>query len=397
METSSSRLAMLFSRYYSGQATAAETDELMQLIRVSADDEAMSGLIRNAWESLHPDEKEFSAEESEQMLQSILQTYDNQDTADEAEQKIHSLWWLRLAAACVLIAGALAFYWLQSKQQKGPELAVTQQQVTDILPGGNRAVLAFSDGRHIVLDNAANGALAKHAAAQFTKTGDGMLSIVASESSQNSDLQLNTLTTPKGGEYQVTLQDGSKVWLNASSSIRFPTVFSDKNRIVEISGEVYFEVTKDNKRPFKVRFGTSEVEVLGTSFNIMAYQDESASKTTLVEGSVKLRNGNKSKKLKPGEQGAVLASGGIHTALVDVEQETAWKSGLFYFRDSGIEEIMRQAARWYNIEVSYQGNIQKRQFTGKVSRKVNISELLKMLRYAGVNCQIEDKKVVVKM
>jgi ferric-dicitrate binding protein FerR (iron transport regulator) len=397
METSSSRLPLLFSRYYSGLATAVETNELMQLIKVSEDDEALSALIKKAWENVHPDAREFSAEESEQMLQSILQELNSEEREEIPEPKVRSLWWLRAAAASVLIVGGLALYWLEGRPRKKAELAVAPTQVTDIPPGGNRAVLAFSDGRKVVLDDVANGTLGKHGAAQFTKTRDGQLSIVVSKTIKPADLQTNTLSTPKGGEYQITLADGSKVWLNASSSIRFPTVFADKNRIVEITGEAYFEVTKDKRRPFKVRFGASEVEVLGTSFNIMAYQDEKESKTTLVEGSVKLLNGSESKKLRPGEQGAILSSGTIQTAIVDIEREIAWKQGLFYFRDSGIEEIMRQAARWYNVEVSYQGKIPRRQFTGKVARNVNISELLKMLRYAGVNCQIENKNIVVKM
>lgn len=191
------------------------------------------------------------------------------------------------------------------------------------------------------------------------------------------------------------MPDGSKVWLNASSSIRFPAFFDRNERKVEITGEVYFEVTKDKSKPFKVLFGDSEVEVLGTSFNIMAYEDESLSKTTLVEGSVKLKNSKENKQLSPGEQASINSGGHIVAGIVDVDEAIAWKSGLFYFRDAGIEEVMRQASRWYDIDIKYNGKIPVRQFTGKVSRNVNISELLNMLRYAGVNCRIEDNKVVV--
>ncbi|KAA0993310.1 FecR family protein [Dyadobacter aurulentus] len=397
MEISSSRLALLFSRYYAGRATDAETNELMHLIRMSEDDEELAGLIKNAWENLHPDEKEFSEEESGKMLYSILQIAEKQDIDHEEEENVRPLWWLRYAAASILIIAGFSLYWLSNRPAKTPEVAVTGRQVTDIPPGGNRAMLSLSDGRQIVLDSAADGLLGSHGEARFTKIGDGALNVAVSKTSQKADLHNNTLSTPKGGQYQVTLHDGSKVWLNASSSIRFPTVFAENNRIVEISGEAYFEVAKDKNRPFSVRFGTSEVEVLGTSFNIMAYQDEAASKTTLVEGSVKLKNGKEFKKLKPGEQGTIQAGSPIRTAQVDTEREIAWKNGLFFFRDFGIEEIMRQAARWYNIEVSYEGKIPRRQFTGKVSRNVNISELLNMLRYAGVNCKIEQNNVIVKM
>ncbi|WP_215233147.1 FecR family protein [Dyadobacter linearis] len=397
METSSSRLALLFSRYYSGLATDPETNELMHLIRMSENDETLAALIRNAWESLHPDEKEFSEEESGKMLHSILQTAENQREEEEEQEKVRPMRWLRYAAASLLIIAGFSLYWLKNRPEKVPEVSVTGRQVTDIPPGGNRAMLSLSDGRQIPLDSAANGLLGSHGAASFTKTGDGKLRVAVSENLQETNNQSNRLSTPKGGQYQVTLHDGSKVWLNASSSIRFPTVFANNNRTVEISGEAYFEVTKDRKRPFRVRFGTSEVEVLGTSFNIMAYRDESASKTTLVEGSVKLRNKKGSKKLTPGQQATISANGAIQTAAVDIDREIAWKNGLFYFKDSGIQEIMRQAARWYDIDVNYEGKIPKRQFTGKVSRNVNISELLNMLRYAGVNARVEQNKVVVKM
>ncbi len=394
MEPSSSRLALLFSRYYSGLLTAAETNELMHLIRISEDDKALSELLRKEWEMFSYDTQEFSTEESTQMLESILTKLNIKEVEQVPAPRVRSMMWFR-AAASVLIAGGLAFYMLQNKL-RAPELVVASTQVTDIGPGGNRAVLSFSDGKKIMLDDVENGLVTKHGAAQFTKTGEGQLSFMVFKTAEEADFQTNTLSTPKGGEYQLTLHDGTKVWLNASSSIRFPTVFSDKNRIVEISGEVYFEVVKDQKRPFRVKFGTSEVEVLGTTFNIMAYQDESSPKITLVEGAVNLRDGSESKKLRPGEQGVVLSNGKILSALIDLDQELAWKSGLFYFKDSGIEEIMRQVARWYNIEVHYQGEISKRQFTGKVSRNVNIAQLLNMLRFAGVNCEIENKIVIVK-
>jgi transmembrane sensor len=398
MVTYSSRLAILFNRYYSGLATDAETDELMHLIRTSKDVEALSVLIEDAWENLNPDGKEFSEEESEKMLREILQITDNQESEEEPETKVRPLWWLRYAVASVMLLGGIIFYRLGHKPAESPKPAVTElKQLNDILPGGNRALLTLANGTQIVLDSTENGMLAEHGAANFTKTSDGKLAVSATKNTHTTDIQFNTLSTPKGGHYQITLQDGSQVWLNASSYIRFPTVFSDNNRTVEIAGEAYFEVAKETKRPFKVRFANSVVEVLGTRFNIMAYQDEGTSKTTLVEGSVRLSNSRNSKKLRPGQQGSVLSSGHIKTVVVDTDREIAWKNGLFYFKDSGIEEVMREAARWYNVDVSYKGKIRKREFTGKVSRNVNISELLSMLGYAGVNCKIEGKKIVVSM
>jgi transmembrane sensor len=398
MEMSSSRLTMLFSNYYSGLATEAETDELMILIRRSGDDEVLAELVRNAWESLRPDEKEFSEDESEKMFQAILLKAEQKEVEDYPDEKVRMFGWLRYAAASVIFIAGLAVYFFGKETGKSNELATTEQyQITDIMPGGNRALLSLADGRHISLDSTVMGKFGKNGAAEFTGNDEDKLNVIMPNADVVSNPQVNILTTPRGGQYHITLEDGSKVWLNASSSIRFPTVFSKLDRIVEISGEVYFEVMKDSKRPFKVRFGTSEVEVLGTSFNIMAYDEENITKTTLVEGSVTLRDGSKSKTLKPGEQGMVTAGGDIQKADVDLEREIAWKNGLFYFRDSGIEEVMRQTARWYNVEVIYKGKVPLRQFTGKVSRNVNISELLNMLRYAGVNCEISGKKVVVSM
>jgi transmembrane sensor len=207
--------------------------------------------------------------------------------------------------------------------------------------------------------------------------------------------QINMLSTPKGGQYQIILPDGSKVWLNSSSSIKYPATFAENERKVEVTGEVYFEVTKDKSKPFRVIFDETEVEVLGTSFNVMAYKDDTTSRTTLVEGAVSLTNKHSNKRLKPGQQASVSSSGNITTQVVDIEEAIAWKKGLFYFRNANIQQIMKKAARWYDIEIRYEGAVPVRQFTGKVSMDVNISELLQMLNYAGVKCRMEDKKIII--
>lgn len=394
MATSPERLSLLFRRYYAGIATSGETNELLDLIRFSKSDEALADALRQAWEHLNEHEKQFSEAESDSMLNAILNDIENDEPAP-ATYRLR--WWRYAAAATVLIAGALLFYQYKHRTVSLPGVVETPRITNDVAPGGNRALLTLADGSNFVLDSVPKGLLAKIGSSEIIKTNEGQLAVATGNALSGIDLQANTLSTPKGGQYQLLLPDGSKVWLNASSSIKFPALFSAAERKVEITGEVYFEVSKDKKKPFKVKFGDSEVEVLGTSFNIMAYPEEKSSKTTLVEGSVKLRSTGKSRMLLPGQQGAIFSNGTIVTATVDTERETAWKQGLFYFRDSGINEIMRDASRWYDIEVVYQGKMPKRQFTGKVSRNVNISELLNMLRYAGVNSKIENKKVLISM
>ena len=397
MATSSIRLVTLFNRYYVGDATQEETEELMRVINASKNDDHLAELLRTAWENSNSGEAHFSAAESDRILSSILQSVSNEveEAEDHVETQRYFGWWKFAAAAVVLLVGFAAFFKFQKSGNDHP-VAVIKSEITDIPPGGNRALLTLSDGSTIMLDSAKNGLLTKQGSAEITKTDDGHLVYKLMNGAKNiADNQMNMLSTPKGGQYQLTLPDGSKVWLNASSSIRFPAVFSDNERIVEITGEAYFEVAKNKKRPFRVFFSGSEVEVLGTVFNVMAYQDEQSTKTTLVEGAVALKNGGRKKRLKPGQQGSVFSSGEIVMTAVDMEAAIAWKKGLFYFRDAGIEEVMRQASRWYDIDVSYTGKIPVRQFTGKVARNVNISELLNMLRYVGVNCRVENKKIIV--
>lgn len=394
MATPPERLSVLFRRYYAGTATPAETDELMDLVRSSQHDDELAHALRHAWEHTDTGEVHFGEGESERMLNAILA---DTAAAQPAETPFRIRWMRYAAAAVIVLAATFAFYRFRQQPVAPQHSTDVAQLLTDIPPGGNRAFLVLADGAGIRLDSARNGLLARTGGTEITKTAEGKLTVAASDQQVDGALQRNLLTTPKGGQYQLTLGDGSKVWLNASSSIRFPAAFAADERRVEITGEVYFEVAKDKKRPFRVKFGDSEVEVLGTSFNIMAYPEEKVSKTTLLEGSVRLSSTGKSRMLVPGQQGAVHSDGAIVTATVDTEREIAWKQGLFYFRDSGIGEIMRDASRWYDIEVEYRGKIPRRQFTGKVSRNVNISELLNMLRYAGVNSTIENRKVVISM
>jgi ferric-dicitrate binding protein FerR (iron transport regulator) len=218
----------------------------------------------------------------------------------------------------------------------------------------------------------------------------------AIDKSVSDNSALNTITTPRGGQYQVVLPDGSKVWLNAASSIEFPTSFTGNTRNVSITGEAYFEVAKNAAKPFLVKTNRAVIEVLGTHFNVMAYDDEAEMKTTLLEGAVKVKSGSTSNYLRHGQQAVLNATGQTRVLDdVDVDDATAWKNGIFQFNDAGIEVIMRQASRWYDVNVSYEGQIPVKQFTGRISRKVKASELLNMLAYTGVKFRIEGKNIIV--
>ncbi|MCE6989716.1 FecR family protein [Dyadobacter sp. CY323] len=392
MDNPENRLEELFNRYYQGLATASETEELMAFIRSSKDDAVLEKFLKNGWLSPDSEHSIFAAGTSRTMLDSIL---DSSRRPEKVTTKVFQLGWLRYASAAAIILLVGIGIWWKSRSDPS-EIAHSEQSKTeDIKPGGTRALLTLSDGSAIELDRVGSGFLARQGAAEISKSKDGVLVYDAKSGTETSKININTLATPKGGQYEMVLPDGSKVWLNASSSIRFPSVFPASERKVEITGEAYFEVAKDKSKPFKVKFNRSEVQVLGTSFNIMAYPEEGPSRTTLVEGSVFIKNVDQNKRLVPGQQAAVLSTGQIKTQYIALDGALAWKNGMFYFKDASIEEVMRQISRWYDVEIEYSGKIPLRQFTGKISRNVNLSEVSGMLRYAGVHCRIQGTKMII--
>ena len=264
----------------------------------------------------------------------------------------------------------------------------------DVSPGGDKAILTLADGSTIVLDDAQNGTLAQQGNAKIIKLG-GKLSY--DQTNRNSrEVVYNTISTPKGGQYQLELPDGSLVWLNASSSIHFPTSFIERERRVDITGEAYFEVAKNLHKPFIVGVNNSQVEVLGTHFNINSYNDEDEVKTTLLEGSVKFVNGATTSILKHGHKSQLAKNGSVKVASnVDVDEVVAWKNGLFDFESAGIETVMRQLSRWYDVEVEYNGKADDL-FFAEMRRNIKLSDALKALELTGkVRFDIQGKKIIV--
>jgi ferric-dicitrate binding protein FerR (iron transport regulator) len=248
-----------------------------------------------------------------------------------------------------------------------------------------------------VLDSVAKGKLADQGSVKVIKLDNGLLSYRGTQNT-GTTVSYNTITTPTGGQYQVVLADGTKVWINAASSLRFPTVFSGTQREVELKGEGYFEVTPDPSKTFVVKVNEMKVKVLGTHFNIMAYEDEESVNTTLLKGSVKLEHGTESRMLIPGEQGRWNKKEEMQVVKnADLEEVLAWKNGRFQYHSTNLRVIMRQIARWYNVTIVYEGNVRDEYFSGSIPRTDNVSQVLKMLELTNtIHFTIEGKSIIVK-
>lgn len=304
------------------------------------------------------------------------------------------------AAAAILLLGTGSYFLLFNKAKPAQIIAATPVLQHDVAPGGNKAVLTLGNGATIILDSAHIGKLAEQKNAVVIKSDSGKL-VYESTKEKSAGIVFNTLSTPRGGQYQLTLPDGSKVWLNAASSITYPTAFTGTERKVTITGEAYFEVVHNAAMPFHVSVNGIDVEDLGTHFNINAYTDEPEIKTTLLEGSVRIAKANHKLILKPGQQAIISNNQRIEiTKSVDLDDVVAWKDGKFRFNSVDIQSIMRQAARWYDVEVEYEDNGKVNEpetFSGGISRNVNVSELLHILEITGkVHFDIEGKKIIVK-
>jgi len=304
--------------------------------------------------------------------------------------------WLRSAAAVLIISAIALGANFLLKTDKPGQSRIAKNTFKNISPGGNKAVLTLADGRRVVLDDAQNGQLATQAGVVITKAADGQIVYrISGTAKAGQDILQNTISTPRGGQYQVILPDNTSVWLNSASSISYPATFTGDERLVTLTGEAYFEVAENKKMPFKVRSGLQTVEVLGTHFNVNAYADEPNTLTTLAQGSVKLVSAVSSTRIIPGEQGLVSASGSILTRRVDVDRELAWKNGLFSFEGQDIRAIMRQISRWYDIEVVYDKNLPEEKYYGEIARSSKLESVFKILELNNITFRMEGKTVFV--
>jgi len=308
------------------------------------------------------------------------------------------------AAAAILIFISVAIYFIEPKatiQQHRVAVKQTQPVQTIITPGSNKAVLTLADGSKIILDNAKKGVLTKQGNTAITKSADGLLvyNFKNTETSAQIANPLNTITIPRGGKYQIVLPDGTKVWLNSSSTLTFPTLFTGSERSVQLSGEAYFEVAKNKDMPFKVRLNNNtEVKVLGTHFNIMAYNDDSEIKTTLLEGSVKLSNSSDNVLLVPGQQGIVgrTSNATFKVKEANIAEAIAWKDGNFMFVNEDIKSIMKKISRWYDVDINYNDDMSDKTFSGTVSQFKDVTEVLKLIQLTHVvRFKIEGRRIIV--
>jgi len=389
------RLAYLFQRYFAQTISAKEKDELFLLIDVSADDEHLTTLLKQAWEQLSDKDAVFENTKSDDILNRILSAKDQDDQVIPLfPSRKRSIWKISAAAAVIVAVAATGLYFHRHENKiSTPKLTLKPVLQHDALPGGNKALLTLANGKTIVLDSARNGILARQGSVNINKAGSGLI-VYNTNSTNDTSTAINTISTPRGGQYQVVLPDGSRVWLNSASSLRFPTAFTGNQREVELTGEGYFEVAKNKSKPFNVKVKDINVAVLGTHFNIMAYNDEAAVKTTLLEGLVRLTYGNVTDMLKPGQQG-VINNKGIKIIDVDTDEAVAWKNGFFDFERANIQDIMKQLSRWYGTEVIYEGKVPDDEFVGKISRDVKLSQVLHILELSHVRFRIENKKIIV--
>jgi len=399
------RIELLLSKYLANEASEEEIQELLRILRENEQDMTLPGedggneaLLEELWK------EHVSREQPSPTPPASLQRMWMQIEASTAPlQKTYFLrrHWQSVAAILILLVAGAWFLLVRHRPVRVNSLAAPAVAVRDAAPGRNGAILTLADGTQKSLDSAVGGLIADQNGArlvlqnsrlEYEKTGK-----------PSGELTYNTITTPKGRQFRLMLPDGSRVWLNAASSIKFPTVFKDGERRVEIAGEAYFEVVKDKNKPFVVHTLQTETEVLGTSFDINAYQDEEMLRATLLEGSIRtsaLRSGQGEDKalLRPGEQVQVRPDEKM-TILrhADLDQVLSWKNGVFNFQNASLKEVMRQLARWYDLEIVYEKNVPDIRFGGEMSMNVPLSDLLKGLKDMEVHFRIEEGRRLIVM
>jgi transmembrane sensor len=337
------------------------------------------------------------------LIQNIEASLDNLDHSDDNVKQLYpekaetSTIWKKIAvAASVLFVLGVGSYFLSHHQPQ--RLVVSHPLKNDVAPGRNTATLTLANGKRILLTDAVKGEIAKEVGVRVTKTANGQVVYTVVGDNASGLNQFNTLSTAKGETYKINLPDGTQVWLNAASSLTYPTLFTDKIRKVELKGEGYFEVAKNKEKPFIVNANGAEIKVLGTHFNISAYLEDRTITATLVEGSIQMRHDHIAALIKPGQQGVTaIDQDDISVQSVDTEQALAWTNGNFSFKDATIKDAMKIASRWYDVDVEYVGaNIKQKRLRGTVSRYKNMTELLDNISLtSGIRYKIEGRKVIL--
>ena len=381
----------LISRYISGEITSSEKLTLLEMLEKQDNFDSLDLIMRD---NLAKAENNFATELQTEKFLKELNSKINKLEATPPQKVVMLYRWKNwvVAASLVLAIGLGATYIVNKDLPAENQTAALLQEKVEITPAVSGAILTLADGSQIVLDSLGDGQIAQQSNTTISNK-DGKLIY---NSQKGASTVYNTMTTPKAQKYTLQLADGTKVWLNASSSIKFPTTFSGNTREVSITGEAYFEVSSDKKRPFIVESRGMEIEVLGTHFNVNAYDDEDMIRTTLLEGSVVITQSKKSKKLYPGQQAVVNNIGDISLDKnVNLSQVMSWKNGLFYFENSSLQEVMRELSRWYDVDVVYNDGIPNRNFEGEIQRNLKLSEVLRILELNKVNFKLEGRTVLI--
>ncbi|MBE9602429.1 FecR domain-containing protein [Pedobacter sp. MC2016-24] len=389
------RVKVLLQQFADGNISQLEYMELMGVFKLNGNDDDVFAAMDEVWKNIHTEEN-YTDKDTEYFYQHLI----GQDQFKVLKTKpVARKLWSRIAvAAAVLLIFSTAGYLIDARYFSDTPARIANT-AKDIPAGKNSAVLTLSDGKVIDLNTTPAGAVLSESGMQVVKAKDGQLVYrVQSGATGNVGQQaLNTISTPKGGQYQVNLPDGTRVWLNAASSMKFPVQFSRKERRILLNGEAYFEVAKDKLHPFVVETAKQAVEVLGTHFNISGYASDELTRTTLLEGSVHvldLERNSAALTLKPGQQSEMI-SGRWKVSEVNAEEAVAWKNGTFLFTGQSLEEIMKQVERWYDVDVVFEDKaLRKQAFRGTISRFKNISQLLQVLESTGsVHFKVDGRRI----
>lgn len=388
----STRLQYLLNQYALNQCSKKELLELLRLISLNESNDDLAQSLATIWDKLN-DQDEVPPIDQEKIFAGII-------AAEETViPKKRRLWQYISAAAIVCFLLSIAFYKFNGSKIPYPPSGHNNLAALSIVPGTNKATLLLANGAKIDLNNSTSQTLNNYGNILIRKNAGGQVVYQVKEegTGAGSALSYNVLTTPNGGQYEIILADSSKVFLNANSSLTFPTTFSAGERKVLLKGEAYFEVAKNKNRPFKVIANGTEIKVLGTHFNVMAYDDEPVIKTTLFEGAVQVSKKSANKILKPGEQAITYPDQNkIDISDANLDEAIAWRNGYFVFQDESIESAMRKIARWYDVEIVYKGAIPAKEFGGKISRYKNIVDVLKPLELTGsIHFKLEGRRITV--
>lgn len=391
-----SHFRQLLDSYITGTITGDEQRELFQLLEQDEYKALLEGILQQEWE------QGTYEEPANDQIASLVESYVMNKIQPEAKvRRLPFFYRYRIAVAAaallIVLAGSYFIFLTKTDQPSKEQVAEVMAPVNDAEPGKYKAKLTISNGTSIVLDSAGAGELVKQGNVRVMNK-DGQLVYESVNGSAGQEMVYNTLTTARGEIYSTVLADGSKIWLNSASSVKYPVAFNGKERVIEVTGEAYLEIAAVNDKrgqrvPFIVKTDKQEIAVLGTHFNVNAYEDEVATRTTLLEGLVSVSSGDRSVLIKPGQQSILL--NGFTVKEVNVQDVVAWKDGFFSYRSTDIKGVMRQLSRWYDVDVVYEGVNPEQTFTGKIDRNLALSEVLKILEKTKAHFKIDGKKLII--